>query len=145
MKQSQLNPVHAHCNLGFQVHTAVTINMTIIWDVTPCTLAEIHLRFRGNFYLHLQAEERKPKEEPKISRRKHFCSFFLSIFPSSFHFSCFFFFPSFHLSFLFLSMFTRFLSHFFHSFLSCYFFLQFFHSTSSSSFFSFLIFLFISF
>lgn len=137
MKRSQLNPVHAHCNVRFQVHTAVTINMIIMWDVTPCTLAEIHLRFRGNFYLHLQGEERKSKKEPKINRRKHFSSFFLP-FILSFVFSFLLLFlvsifPPFLLIPINVSMIP--LSHFFHSFRSCYFFFQSFHSTSSSSFF----------
>jgi hypothetical protein len=40
--------------VGFKVLTAVTTNNTIVWDVTPCNLVEIHRRFKGSYFLRLQ-------------------------------------------------------------------------------------------
>jgi hypothetical protein len=36
----------------FQVLTAASMNMTVFWDVTPCSLVEIYQRFRGAYCPH---------------------------------------------------------------------------------------------
>jgi hypothetical protein len=33
----------------FQVLTAVSMKMTVFWDVAPCSLVEVYLRFRGAY------------------------------------------------------------------------------------------------
>jgi hypothetical protein len=42
----------------FQVLTATGMNMTVDWDLAPCSLVEIYRRFRGAYcFLHEGAEE----------------------------------------------------------------------------------------
>jgi hypothetical protein len=41
----------------FQVITAAGMNMTVFWDVAPCRLVEIDLRFRAACCLHHQGDE----------------------------------------------------------------------------------------
>jgi hypothetical protein len=41
--------------LDSEVLTAVTMKSAIFWNVTPCIRAEIHRRFGGIYYLHLQS------------------------------------------------------------------------------------------
>jgi hypothetical protein len=31
----------------------VTINFTVLWDLTPCSLVKVYLLIRGMYYLHL--------------------------------------------------------------------------------------------
>jgi hypothetical protein len=38
----------------FQVFMAVSMKMTVFWNVAPCSLVEIDRRFRGAYYLHHQ-------------------------------------------------------------------------------------------
>jgi hypothetical protein len=40
--------------MRFQVLTAVSMNMTVFWDVAPCSLVEIDRRFRGAYCLYHQ-------------------------------------------------------------------------------------------
>jgi hypothetical protein len=40
----------------FQVPTATSMKMTVIWDVAPCSLVEIVLRFRGAYCIHHQGK-----------------------------------------------------------------------------------------
>jgi hypothetical protein len=37
----------------FDICTAMTINSTAFWRVTPCSLVEVYRRFGGTYYLHL--------------------------------------------------------------------------------------------
>jgi hypothetical protein len=41
-------------NLGFDVLTDVVMNITMFWDVTPCSQLKIKRRFEGMYRLHLQ-------------------------------------------------------------------------------------------
>jgi hypothetical protein len=38
----------------FQVLTATSMKMAVLWDVAPCSLVEIDQRFRGDSCLHHQ-------------------------------------------------------------------------------------------
>jgi hypothetical protein len=50
-----IHPVLLNFNLfGFDDLTAVTMKGTIFWDVTPCSLVEVHRHFREKLYLQLQ-------------------------------------------------------------------------------------------
>jgi hypothetical protein len=42
--------------LYVRVHTltAVKMKITLVWDLTPCSLVKVYRRFRGKRYLHLQ-------------------------------------------------------------------------------------------
>jgi hypothetical protein len=40
----------------FQVLMAVSMRMTVLWDVVPCSLIEIDQRFRGTYCLHHQVD-----------------------------------------------------------------------------------------
>jgi hypothetical protein len=35
-------------SVGFEVRKTVTIGTTILWDLTPCSLIELHRRFGGS-------------------------------------------------------------------------------------------------
>jgi hypothetical protein len=37
----------------FQVLTAASMNMTVFWDVVPCSLVEIDRRFRGAYCIQI--------------------------------------------------------------------------------------------
>ena len=41
-------------HLRFQVLTAVVMKIWILWEVTPCWLADIYLHFRGLWCFHIQ-------------------------------------------------------------------------------------------
>jgi hypothetical protein len=41
----------------FQVLTALSLNMTVFWDVAPCSLVEVDRHFRGAYGLHHQGDE----------------------------------------------------------------------------------------
>jgi hypothetical protein len=41
-------------SVGFVVLTAVTINDTIFWNVMPYSSIDIHRRFAGKYYFHIQ-------------------------------------------------------------------------------------------
>lgn len=40
-------PADLHDFMGFQVSTVASIKMPVFWVVAPCSLVEIHGRFRG--------------------------------------------------------------------------------------------------
>jgi hypothetical protein len=40
--------------MRFQVLTAASMKMTVVWDVAPCSLVEIYQRFRGSYCRHHQ-------------------------------------------------------------------------------------------
>jgi hypothetical protein len=40
--------------VGFAVLTAVVMNSSIFWDITPCRLLKVNRHFRGTCHLHLQ-------------------------------------------------------------------------------------------
>jgi hypothetical protein len=40
---------------GFEVLTAVVMNSTIFWDITPCSPLRVNRRFGGTYGLHLQS------------------------------------------------------------------------------------------
>jgi hypothetical protein len=40
--------------VGFEILTAVTIKITILWGVRPCSLVEFHRHFRATHSLHLE-------------------------------------------------------------------------------------------
>jgi hypothetical protein len=42
----------------FQVLTAMSMKMTVFWDIAPCSLVEINLYFRGTYCLHHQSDHR---------------------------------------------------------------------------------------
>jgi hypothetical protein len=44
-------------SVKFQVVTAVSMMMTVFWDVAPCCFAEVYRRFRGPCCLHHQGDE----------------------------------------------------------------------------------------
>jgi hypothetical protein len=44
---------HMAC-VEFEVPMALTVRSTILWDVTPCILVEIHRRLGGKYCLHPQ-------------------------------------------------------------------------------------------
>jgi hypothetical protein len=48
-----LNPQEGR-NIGFKVLTEVDMKISVLWDVTPCSLVEINQRFRGTFHVYLQ-------------------------------------------------------------------------------------------
>jgi hypothetical protein len=41
--------------VGFEVLTAVFMKSIIFWDITPCSLLKVIIRFGGTYHLHLQA------------------------------------------------------------------------------------------
>jgi hypothetical protein len=41
----------------FQVLTAASMKMTLIWNVAPCNLVEVYRRFKGAYCLHHQGDE----------------------------------------------------------------------------------------
>jgi hypothetical protein len=43
--------------VGFEVITAVGTKMAVFWVVAPCSLVQIHQRFRGPCCLHHQGHE----------------------------------------------------------------------------------------
>jgi hypothetical protein len=49
----------------FQVLTATSIKMAVLWDVPPCSLLEIDRRLRGVYYLHNQGYNRPDDEGSK--------------------------------------------------------------------------------
>jgi hypothetical protein len=48
--------------VGFEVLTAVVINVSIFWDILPC-ISYVNRRFGGKFHLDLQ-----PSKKPHYSR-----------------------------------------------------------------------------
>jgi hypothetical protein len=42
--------------IGFEVLTAVSAKMAVVWVVAPCSLVEVYQRFRGPCCLHHQGE-----------------------------------------------------------------------------------------
>jgi hypothetical protein len=40
-----------------EVHTAVNMKNTFIWDEGSCSLTEVYKRFGGTYHLHLQVEK----------------------------------------------------------------------------------------
>jgi hypothetical protein len=42
--------------VGFKVLTAVVMNSTIFWDITPCSSLSLNRRFGGTYCLHLQVQ-----------------------------------------------------------------------------------------
>jgi hypothetical protein len=44
-------------DVRFQVLTAASMKVTVVWDVAPCSLVDIDLRFRGAYCLHHQGNE----------------------------------------------------------------------------------------
>jgi hypothetical protein len=42
--------------MSYQVVTAWSMKMSVIWDVAPCSLAEIDLAFKGVYYVHYQGD-----------------------------------------------------------------------------------------
>jgi hypothetical protein len=42
--------------MRFRVLTVAGMKMTAVWDVAPCSLAEVVRRFRGAYCLHHQAD-----------------------------------------------------------------------------------------
>jgi hypothetical protein len=58
LSRSEGFPICGYCvqdnYLRLQVLTAVTMNSTIFWDATLCSLIEVHRRFGGTYGLHLQ-------------------------------------------------------------------------------------------
>jgi hypothetical protein len=53
----QLRKYHTMKMLGFEVVTAVSTNMAVLWFVTPCSLIDIYQRFRGPCCLHQQGDD----------------------------------------------------------------------------------------
>jgi hypothetical protein len=43
--------------MRFQVLTAMTVNNTIIWDVTPCILVNVYRHIGRLYSLHLQGRK----------------------------------------------------------------------------------------
>jgi hypothetical protein len=43
--------------VGFEVITAVVMNISIFWDITPCSPLRVNQRFGGTFRLHLQGSK----------------------------------------------------------------------------------------
>jgi hypothetical protein len=41
--------------VGFEVFTTVTLENTVLWDMTPCSLVEVYRRFGGTYFLYLQS------------------------------------------------------------------------------------------
>jgi hypothetical protein len=50
----------------FQVLTASSMKMTVVWDVVPCSLVEVEQRFRGARCLHHQGDD-----DPNDGGSKH--------------------------------------------------------------------------
>jgi hypothetical protein len=46
----------------FQVLTAASVKMTVFWDVTPYSLEESDLRFRGVYFFHHQGIDNIPED-----------------------------------------------------------------------------------
>jgi hypothetical protein len=42
-----------NCDGGFEIHTVVTVNITVVWVVSLCS-SERAWRFGGTYHLHLQ-------------------------------------------------------------------------------------------
>jgi hypothetical protein len=40
--------------VGSEVLTAVVMNSTVFWDITPCSPLKVNQRFGGTYHLHLQ-------------------------------------------------------------------------------------------
>jgi hypothetical protein len=49
---------------GFEVLTAVVMNSTIFWDITPCSPLSVNPRFGGTYGLHLQGRRNKFSKIP---------------------------------------------------------------------------------
>jgi hypothetical protein len=48
---------HRSYLVGFEVLTAVSTKMAVLWVVAPCSLVEVYQRFRGPCCLHQQGDE----------------------------------------------------------------------------------------
>jgi hypothetical protein len=44
---------------GFEVLTAVVMNNTTFWDITPCSPLSVNRRFGGTYRLHLHGRKNK--------------------------------------------------------------------------------------
>jgi hypothetical protein len=60
-----LVPVYqtVRCHVGSEVLTAVVMNSSLLWDITPCSPLKVNQRFEGTCRLHLQG--------PRISRTRN--------------------------------------------------------------------------
>jgi hypothetical protein len=50
--------------LGFEVVTAVVMNDTIFWYITPCGLLSVDRSFGGTYRLHLQGRKNEVSKKP---------------------------------------------------------------------------------
>jgi hypothetical protein len=67
--------------LIFEVLTAVVVNNTIFWDITPCSPLRVDRRFGGTYRLHVQGREisRARKRENRWEAEKAVVEFKTSI------------------------------------------------------------------
>jgi hypothetical protein len=54
----QTNQTSKYC-VGFEVLTAVAMQSTIYWDITPCSPLSVNRRFGGTYCLHLHGRKNK--------------------------------------------------------------------------------------
>jgi hypothetical protein len=59
-KHIQTFDVKTPLKVGFEVLTAVSTKMAVIWVVAPCSLVEVYQRFRGPCCLHHQDDSPLP-------------------------------------------------------------------------------------
>ena len=52
--QEGLSSLKLFVYVKFEVLSAVTVNSTVLWNVTPCSIAEVRRCFGVTYYLHLQ-------------------------------------------------------------------------------------------
>jgi hypothetical protein len=52
--QKGLSSLELFVYVKFEVLSAVTVNSTVLWNVTPCSTTEVRRCFGVTYYLHLQ-------------------------------------------------------------------------------------------
>jgi hypothetical protein len=65
----------ASFHFEFDIPTAVTMNSTIFWDVTPCSLVEFNQCLGGTYCLYLQDRRVSQENEPVRSMDQSCCYF----------------------------------------------------------------------
>jgi hypothetical protein len=54
-------------NFGFEILTAVTLESSIFWDITPCSPAKVNRRFGGICHLHFQGLRLNQAENQQLA------------------------------------------------------------------------------